>query len=203
MLERCGRLFSEIHPLILYALTGIPFLLTSLYFTIASDTLAQEENRSRSLFAKTIPYCEKEAKKRLWLSRYGQSDPYFLDHELESHPLLSREIDFLDALSLHPALKDRTELNKRLAFLSGDDNRLTFVEETIRSTHAWKETHEKLLHPVQIDEEDLQRLLKTIEGEGEMRPQLLISDLKLNKKQFPFHNEGFELDLRLLKRESP
>jgi hypothetical protein len=71
-----------------------------------------------------------------------------------------------------------------------------------------KETLEKQKMPIELDEEDLKNLLALIEETPfhlalpkMNRPQLIISDFSLTKKNAPLQNEVFELRMDILKRE--
>lgn len=97
---------------------------------------------------------------------------------------------------------------KRLEFLTGTSNDLTFTEGVVQSNPIFQETTETLVHPVEIDTKDLRTILAKIEGTtignetpSPNRPQLIILDFKLEKKHVTDKNEVFLLNLKLLKRE--
>ena len=108
----------------------------------------------------------------------------------------------------HPALADKRSTEARLQFLDSEDNRLTFIEEEIRSSSTMKETEERQRHTVQMDEEDLKKLLSLIEevsidsfSPAENSPQIIVTDFQLEKKESPIKTKVFEIEMKLLKRE--
>jgi hypothetical protein len=121
---------------------------------------------------------------------------------------LQKELSAIQAMIDHPALSNKGILQERKAFLESETNRLAFTEENIRSTTKIKETEEKQRRPIQLDEQDLHRLLSSIEdiSVGQFdpipkMPQLLIRDMKIKKIENPFHSEVYEVEMELLKRE--
>jgi hypothetical protein len=135
---------------------------------------------------------------------YAASDRFYLDRHIESLPLLQERIGTLKQfLSAHPyAVNDG--LRQQLQHWSGGQNRLLFVDGQTRRVGALQETPESLAHPVELDSGDLASLLDRIEGphpEGSKPPQLVITDLTLEKKGQGDHNEVLRMDLKLLKRD--
>ncbi len=64
------------------------------------------------------------------------------------------------------------------------------------------------MHPVEVNVSDLKKILTLIEGRkigefetGPQKPQLMILDFKLEKKNIRENNEVFDLNMKLLKRE--
>lgn len=150
----------------------------------------------------------KLSQNRVVKAHYADADHFYIDKQLESLTFLGDEIDGLNELSSisnygnHPAMK------RRLDFLTGEENRLVFTEGVVQGYPDFQETQETLLHPIEINGEDLKKLLAKIEGKGigpyaagPGRPQLLITEFKLDKKNTFGSNEVFILNLRLLKRE--
>lgn len=145
-------------------------------------------------------------KKEKFLLRYGHSDPYFLDKEIESLKFLENEKIKLQQWISHAAVSEKETLLERLAYIEGNENRLSFVEDEIFISKFCKETLEKQRHPIQIDLADLKNLLKQIEDipfqkNALNRPQLMISEFNLSKKIAPLKNEVLEVEMNLLKRE--
>ncbi len=147
---------------------------------------------------------EKRRIKEAFLQQYANPEPYFIDKHLETLPLLQKELAYLRQIEEHPACANRAELQKRISFLQTSKNRLAFAEEAMRSSPRVKETDEKLLHPVEVDWEDLERILSLVEhvkigshAPVKGSPQLILSNFSLTKKK----SGSYELDLSLLKRE--
>jgi hypothetical protein len=130
-----------------------------------------------------------------------------LDKNVESLTFLLPEIKKLEAIqSENP---DEEQVGGRLQFLKEGSNRLTFAEEQIRTNESFREIEEQQQHPVEMNEEDLKKLLCLIEGitiwpygPKEGRPQLIIKDFKLSKKEISSQEKVFVVSMQLIKREN-
>ena len=207
-LERCGKLFfSQMRPLFFYILTLFPLISSVAFLILQNMSIQDMEERFTQAIGKGKIATDRKAKKDRFLLRYSQAEPYFLDHQIESLTFLQKEKDRLSSLLSHPALPDKAALKERLAYIEGEQNRLVFTEENIRTSAQVIETDEKQRFPIQIDEDDLQKLLSLIEDmpvgnhfSARQGPQLIVRDLKL-KKISPLQTEVFEAEFDLLKRE--
>ena len=151
---------------------------------------------------------EKKALREKFLKRYGHSDPYFIDQQIEALSFLQKEQSDLRASINHPAIVKRDSLAARLQFILSDENKISFAEQNIRTSKDIKETEEKQRYPVQIDEEDLKELLSLIEdvpigkyNPAPHLPQLLIQNFQIHRHTTPIETEVFIVEMSLLKRE--
>jgi hypothetical protein len=207
--ERSGKFFfQKMRPPFFLLLLGIAPLASGffLFQQRKSIEVFQEQFSSVALKAKTA--FEKKRRKERFLEIHKHSDPYFLDQEIESLSFLSSEKERLKSWLSHPAIANKSALQKRLHFLESDQNRLSFIDDEIQISKFMKETLEKQKMPIELDEEDLKNLLALIEETPfhlalpkMNRPQLIISDFSLTKKNAPLQNEVFELRMDILKRE--
>jgi hypothetical protein len=133
--------------------------------------------------------------------KYADADCFYLDNQLESLNFLKKEREALENLIQNPSFTGNEAAEKRYAFLLGDSNRLQFTEGSVQSGDGLQETTEILSHSVEVDTSDLKEILARLEGNRCGKPQLLITDFKLNKKAHLNGNQVFELNLKLLKRE--
>lgn len=195
-----GRALLSLRPLFIWLLALLPCLATLFYFSVRIQQCSDWQEKCQQLCKQTRPLYKEHATETRWLQRYGSASPYFLNQTVETLQLLAPEIAWLHATANHPALMERPLLQERLSFLCGSDNQITFAAEASRSTPHWKESEERLFHPVQISEADLWSLLQLLDSPN--APQLILLDFRLQKMDFPFHNQGFECDFRLLKRDS-
>lgn len=208
-LEFCGKLcFSQIRPAFFYSFLLLPFVIAGSYLLSRHTSQQQLEVRFADAASKGKKAIERKTRKERFIQRYSNSDPFFLDNQIESLLFLQKELSAVQAMIDHPALSNKGILQERKAFFESETNRLAFTEENIRSTSKIKETEEKQRRPVQLDEQDLQRLLSAIEdisvGQYDpipKMPQLLIRDMKIKKIENPFHSEVYEVEMELLKRE--
>lgn len=139
---------------------------------------------------------------------YENADHFYIGKYLENLLFLEPEVEALQKVLNHEAVGDNPVYKKRLEFLTGPDNALSFTEGTVHSYADFQETTETLVHPIEINVDDLKTILSRIEGvqigdhdPQPHRPQLLITDFKLDKKRNTGGNEVFILQLKLLKRE--
>lgn len=92
--------------------------------------------------------------------------------------------------------------------MTGQGNALVFSEGVVQSFPLFQETSETLIHSVEVNPSDIQKILARIEGTkmgeyrpGPHRPQLVITEFKLDKKKVNDKNEVYLLNLKLIKRE--
>jgi hypothetical protein len=139
---------------------------------------------------------------------FREADHFYIDKHLETLVFLEPEIEFLQRLVSDQNFADDDRIKKRLEFLTSSSNSLIFSEGVVQSSPQFQETIETLVHPVEVNSSDIQKILARIEGisiaehtPGAYRPQLLITEFKLDKKHINDKNEVFSLNLKLVKRE--
>jgi len=134
--------------------------------------------------------------------RYLGADPIYLTRALEPYPLLGRELSALQKLVENEPSLPNKEVLQRYDFLRSGKNRLSFAESAVQSGGDVRETIESLKAPVEVDLQNLVDLLELIEGESLLqKPQLLVTEFRLDRKETTPGNEVFVVDLKLLKRE--
>lgn len=212
LLERLGKFcFSQKRPLFFYCALALPVFIGSFYSFLQYKKIMNLEERFETACKKGKTALMRKKKREYFIQRYTNANPYFLDEHIESLTFLGEEIRTLETLIQHPAIADKRPLEARLDFLTEGQNRLSFTEEAIRSSTFVKETEEKQRHPVQMNGEDLKKLLSLVEDlpiesssvyEGqEHRPQIIITDFRLETKQTPLKTNVFEVEMQFLKRE--
>lgn len=139
---------------------------------------------------------------------FREADHFYIDKNLESLIFLEPEIEMLQKILSDKNFADDERLKARLEYLTGETNNLVFSEGVVQNYPLFQETMETLVHPVEINTTDLQKILARIEGvemgehkPGPHRPQLLITEFRIDKKKVYDKNEVFLLNLKLLKRE--
>lgn len=203
--EILGRFFFEKNRIWLFlTLLCTPFLITISFLFARYEHLRDYEITFDGAALRARSAMEKREKKVRFFQRYAHCEPYYINQQLETLPLLQAELNQLEEFQKHPGCSQHESISRRLAFLTGPHNRLAFAEDNVHSSAKVKETEEKLLHPVEIDLNDLDRLLSLIEGIPvgsyepiPFSPQLLIHDFLLSKKD----PSTYKLNLFLLKRE--
>lgn len=196
-------------PLIwlLLLLAPIPFIFFLCQFTLKMQTMGHLEEEIERIHLKTAQLEAVRHKESALMSSLKNPDPHYLDKQLETLTFLLPEIKKLETLqSDNP---DDEQIVKRLLFLKDGGNRLTFSEEQIRTHEMFREIEEKQQRPIEINEEDLKKLLCLIEGvtiwpygPKEGRPQLIVRDFKLAKKELSNQEKVFVVSMQLIKREN-
>lgn len=153
----------------------------------------------------------KEKKQALNLAvrqHFREADHFYIDKHLETLTFLEPEIEQLQKIVQDKNFADDDRIKKRLEFLTSDANSLVFSEGVVQTFPYFQETTETLVHPVEVGPKDIQNILARIEGvkigeyaPGPFRPQLMITEFKLDKKKVNDNNEVFLLNLKLIKRE--
>jgi hypothetical protein len=140
-------------------------------------------------------------------NHYREADHFYIDKYVESLTFLEPEVEHLQKITTHKNFTEDESIKQRLEFLT-NTNHLIFAEGVVQSYPTFQETVESLVHTVEVNSNDLQKILATIEGiamgsyaPGPSRPQLMITDFKLDKKKMTDGSEVFALDMKLLKRE--
>lgn len=151
---------------------------------------------------------KKQATNMAVRSHFKDADHFYIDKQLETLSFLEPEVESLQKILQGKTFIDDELVRKRLDLLTGTGNSMVFSEGVVESTPFFQETTETLVHPVEVNGKDLQKILSRIEGIeiGEYtpspnRPQLIILDFKLDRKASNEKNEVFLLNLKLLKRE--
>lgn len=144
---------------------------------------------------------------------FREADHFYIDKQIETLTFLEPEIEMLQKISNDKGFANDDRIKKRLEFLTNtgnasNGNELVFSEGVVQSYPLFQETVETLVHPVEINAKDLQKILARIEGvemggvkSGSNPPQLFITEFKLEKKNIHDKNEVFQLNLKLVKRE--
>ena len=209
MIERFGKFcFFQKTPLVFLILLLTPICLAFCYFFSRYTEITDLEDRFYVVCKKMKSSLEKKEKKEQFIQRYKASSPYFLDEQIESISFLEEEKKHLQNLLQHPAIVDKRPIESRLQFLASEGNRFVFTEEAIKTNASMKETEEKQRHPVQMSPDDVKKTLSLLEdlpienyGRTENRPQIVITDFLLQKKQTSLKTDVFEVDMQFIKRE--
>lgn len=153
----------------------------------------------------------KEKKQSLNLAvrhHFRESDHFYIDKYLETLVFLEPEIEQLQKIVQDKNFADDERVKRRLEYLTTQSNALVFSEGVVQTFPYFQETIETLVHPVEVNAQDIQSILAKVEGvkinefvPGPSRPQLLITEFKLDKKNVNDKNEVYQLNLKLLKRE--
>lgn len=205
-------MFSSIPPkrlLIYLMLTGlIPIAIAWFSFSSQLDDVNDLQNKLWRLQDQAYSREKKQSANIAVRSQFHDVDHFYIDKNLETLSFLEPEIESLKGMLNNPNFPDDDNIKKRLETLSGQGNSLVFTEGVVQSTPVMQEVTETLVHPVEVNVADVKQILCRVEGVamGECkpppnRPQLIILDFKLEKKNVSEKNQIYQLNLKLLKRE--
>jgi hypothetical protein len=178
-----------------------------LHYSISVERIQGLSEKMEIVHARKQQSDATQKKQRSLLSSLAESDRYYIDKNLESLIFLESEIKKMEALVSDTTLDDVSE--KRLHFLKQGSNRLLFAEDKVRTQNKIREVTERQQHPVEMNEEDLKKLLCLIEGvtiwpygPKEGIPQLIIQDFQLGKKRLDAEDHVFTIHMNIIKREN-
>ena len=186
----------------------IPLVIVFFLFISQKDEIAELRSTLSDIQDQAFIKEKKQALNLAVRQHYHEADHFYIDKYLETIVFLEPEIEMLQKIASDKNFADDERIKKRIEFLTSQANSLVFSEGVVQSYPFFQETVETLVHPVEINTTDLQKILSLIEGipinqfaPGPNRPQLLITDFKLDKRKINDKNEVFLLNLKLLKRE--
>lgn len=196
--------------LILYSMIlGIlPLFFAVGYVWQQSETIDQLHAMIESVEEKAMAYKRRQSDNMAVIEHYREADHFYIDKYLETLNFLEPETEALQKIVSHKNFPGDNNIKKRFDHLSGSANNMAFTEGVVQSYPLYQETTETLVHPIEVNVEDVKKILARIEGvsigqykPGPNRPQLIILDFKMDKKKHENGNEVFNLNLKLLKRE--
>lgn len=192
----------------LLALGALPLLFAFFVFYNQKSQLDELQQTVESIQHQAFLKEKKQALNLAVRQHFLEGDHFYIDKHVETLVFLESEIESLQKIMTDKNFADDERIKKRLEFLTSQANSLNFAEGMVQTFPFFQETEETLVHPVEINLNDLKKILSRIEGvqigensSGPHRPQLLITDFRLEKKKVQDKQEVFSLNLKLLKRE--
>lgn len=177
-----------------------------IYSNVRSLNLINDKIENVQLLA--LQQEKKQAANITVINHFKDADHFYIDKYLEVLNFLEPEVEALQKIVQNKNFTDDEVLKKRLEFLTGTGNAMRFSEGVVQTHPQFQETTETLIHPVEVNLQDIQKILAFTEGikigsfsPAQNRPQLHIIEFKLEKKKSIDKNEVFLLNVKLLKRE--
>lgn len=195
---------------VLYILCAglLPLAFVFFLFTSQKGQIEELQNSLENIQHQAYVKEKKQALNLAVRHHFSEADHFYIDKHLETLMFLEPEIDQLQKIIQDKNFADDERIKKRLEFLTNQSNSLSFSEGVVQTFPYFQETTETLVHPVEVNSADIQAILARIEGvkigefaPGPFRPQLLITEFKIDKKAMNDENEIYLLNLKLLKRE--
>lgn len=194
--------------LYLICLGFLPFIFVLFLFISQKSELEEAQNSLEMIQNQAFIKEKKQALNLAVRKHFSDADHFYIDKYLETLVFLEPEIEQLQKIVQDKNFADDDRIKKRLELLTSQSNALVFSEGVVQSFPFFQETSETLVHPVEINATDIQKILARIEGvkmgefsPGPHRPQLVITEFKLDKKKVNDKNEVYLLNLKLIKRE--
>lgn len=186
----------------------VPIVFSWMSFSSTLDRIGQVEWRIWNIQEQAYNRERKQSANVAVLNHYAHADHFYIDKNLETMSFLEPEIESMKRMQEDQNFPDDENIKKRIEALTGSANSMVFTEGVVQSTPLFQEVTETLVHPVEVDVDDIKRILCKVEGIpiGDCtpppdRPQLIILDFKLEKKNISENNDVFLMNLKLLKRE--
>lgn len=196
--------------LILYILSLglIPFVVVGFIFMSESSKVEELREALESLEHLVFIKEKKQALNLAVREHFKDADHFYIDKYLETLVFLEPETEQLQRIMQDRNFAEDERTRKRMEFLTGPSNALSFTEGVVQTFPFFQETSETLVHPVEVNVSDIQKILARVEGvkigpftPGPHRPQLFITEFKLDKKKTYDKNEVYLLSMKLIKRE--
>lgn len=206
------RLFQNIPKkrLIAYALfLGLLPVALSLFYLFSDRGKVDELGRLiDSLEEKVELYKQRQATNMAVIDHFRDADHFYIDKYLETLTFLEPEIEALQKIVSHKNFTGDSNITKRLEMLTGPANSMVFTEGVVQSYALYQETTETLTHSIEVNVDDIRKILSRVEGvqigpykPGPNRPQMIVLELKLDKKKMASESEVYVMNMKLLKRE--
>ncbi len=189
------------------ALAPLPLFFCLFHFSSGLQKINQLQEEMERIHTKVLHSQEMQRKQSSLLASLKNPDPHYLDKNIETLTFLLPDMKKLETNLLENPHDEQSAM--RLQFLKNGANSLIFSEEGIRTNDIFREIEEKQQHPVEMNEEDLKKLLCFIEGvtiwpygPKEGRPQLIVTDFRLSKKEIAPQEKVYVVSMQLIKREN-
>lgn len=186
----------------------IPFIFVLLQFYSKNSRVEEVADSLDFVQQRVYSFEQKQAQNIAIRNHYRTADHFYIDKYLEPMTFLEPEIENLRLIVQDKNFASDKNVEKRLEFLTSPANHLSFIEGVVQNYPFFQETTETLAHPVEVNVEDIKRILARVEGvkigkyePGPNRPQLIILDFKLDKKKGQQSSDVYLLNMKLLKRE--
>ena len=191
----------------LVILSTLPLFLTGFLFLKRWEIGEAIERQLLQVREAALAKNQKQALNAAVRRCFQEADHFYIDKYLETLTFLEPEIDSLQKVLAQKNVVIDESLKKRFSFLESG-NKMVFSEGVVQKYPSFQETVETLVQPVEVYPEDIQTILARIEGvvigphqPGPGRPQLIVTEFKIDKKKINDKNEVYLLNVKLLKRE--
>lgn len=199
--KKIGNLFiNQRNVIILFCVNSLIIFLFISVLSKKFNKLNTYQYKLKNLENISLNSLDNRKEIKHFIEKHSNVDKFFIDNNLENLKFLEKEKNILNSLFKHSAFKNNSILKSRLDFIQSDQNTLKFAEENLQQNSLIKENDENQLFSIEIDENDLQKILSIVEFSEKnisQSPQLIIKNFILNKSK----ENTFLLEMKILKRE--
>lgn len=171
-----------------------------------SARLTRIEQRIDSVQQKALLRENKQALNQQVRNYYLNTDRFYIDKHVDSLQLLGEETELLERIINNTSVAPDPRITRRLEQLKA--NKLEFREGSVESYPYFNEIPETQARSVEVDTEDIRTVLARLEGvtigdaePGPSRPQIILIDFRLDRKQSGKDMKLYSLNTKLIKRE--
>jgi len=196
--------------LILYFLIAalLPVFFVIVNFTTKMNAIEELKKNLDTIHLQALIREKKQSLNMIVRKHYRNADHFYIDKHLENLSFLKPEAEALQTIVNNKYFAGDETVKKRLEHLKDQENKFLFSEGNVQAYPFFQETTASLVHPVEMNLNDLKKVLALIEGQpigdnksGPNKPQLIITDFKLDKKEITDKNDILLINMKLLKRE--
>jgi len=166
----------------LLSLGSLPVVFVLFWFISQKNELEELKSLLENIQHHALIKEKKQALNLAVRRHFQDADHFYIDKYLETLVFLEPEIEELQKIVQDKNFTDDDRIKKRMELLTSQANALVFSEGVVQSSPLFQETSETLVHPVEVNVTDIQRILARIEGvkigefvSGPLRPQLIIT----------------------------
>lgn len=192
--------------LYLFCFSILPLLWAFYDYTSTSSQLDELQERVVRLQETASQNNRKQAANQMVRTFYDETDRFYIDKHIESINLLEKESDALRKMVNQPYVAEDPRITRRISTLA--NNTPVFSEGMVISYPFFNEIPETLARPIEVDNEDIKKLLARLEGvkigpyePGPNRPQLILTDFRFDRKGGQGESDVYSLNFKLIKRE--
>ncbi len=185
----------------------LPLFFVILFWCWLSNRSELMEGQLSVLEEKARFLVKLQKQRNRFFQEFGLSDENFLVNYIETEPLLDSNLQYLKKIQQVGEYSKYEPITERIKFLTEGENKLKFSLLSSSEGVFYKEKLWKLERPVEMNCEDVKKILALIEGvkidkylPNPMRPQLGITKFDLILKPQGNRNKVFCVDMEVLQR---
>ena len=192
---------------VLIGLSLLPLVLILIFNHSMTKRACELDLRLKILENNARVLAKVQKQRDLFLREFGGADENFLANYIESEVLLSEDIHLLKKISRIEEYATYKPIGERIAFLTGEKNKINFCQMAERKCDFYKEKLWHINSPVEMNCEDIKKILSRIEGvkidkylPNPLRPLMMITKFDVSLKPQDNHNKVFSVEMEILQR---